>query len=297
MQNTEQKNEIVVDNKFNNISMNQWTAKEMDLFMGIIAKMTNQKRTVVEFDTNELRKIIKGERNADRWKQTMITVVNRMANLRYYNHSDKSYKLILAFSEFDLEFDKKKLTVQVSENFESFVNVILKEGEFTFYELEEFVKIKSTYAKQMYRHLKQWRTMGKVTFSIERLRAVLDVPRKYTSGEVTRRVVNPIVKELRNYFKNLKCDVIKEKTRGNPVKEYVFTFERDTSLPYQGQAESIEKNKKATANTGNNSSSKRSKTNVPNWSKENYENTTTPEKQAEMAFQKSLLLQKIEGKE
>lgn len=142
MQNKEQKNEIVVDNKFNNISMNQWTAKEMDLFMGIIAKMTNQKRTVVEFDTNELRKIIKGERNADRWKQTMITVVNRMANLRYYNHSDKSYKLILAFSEFDLEFDKKKLTVQVSENFESFVNVILKEGEFTFYELEEFVKIK-----------------------------------------------------------------------------------------------------------------------------------------------------------
>lgn len=296
MQNKEQKNEIVVDNKFNNISMNQWTAKEMDLFMGIIAKMTNQKRTVVEFDTNELRKIIKGERNADRWKQTMITVVNRMANLRYYNHSDKSYKLILAFSEFDLEFDKKKLTVQVSENFESFVNVILKEGEFTFYELEEFVKIKSTYAKQMYRHLKQWRTMGKVTFSIERLRAVLDVPRKYTSGEVTRRVVNPIVKELSNYFKNLKCDVIKEKTRGNPVKEYVFTFERDTSLPYQGQAESIEKNKKVISKRKNNSKSDLSKTNVPERYHEKHKNETTPEEQAKLAFEQAMLLQKIDNK-
>ena len=200
--------------------------------------------------------------------------------------------MILAFSEFDLEFEKKKLTVQVSENFESFVNVILKEGEFTFYELEDFVKIKSTYAKQMYRHLKQWRTKGKVTFGIERLRAVLDVPRKYTSGEVTRRVVNPIVKELSSYFKNLKCDVIKEKTRGNPVKEYVFTFERDTSLPYQGQAEPIEKNKKAAATAKSN----RSKTNVPKWSKKDYKNTTSPEKQAEMAFQKAILLEKIDDK-
>ena len=84
-----------------------------------------------------------------------------------------------------------------------------------------------------------------------------------------------------NYFKNLKCDVIKEKTRGNPVKEYVFTFERDTSLPYQGQAEPKKTKKKG---------------NDPNWSDPNYKNTTSPETQAEMAFQKAILLEKIDDK-
>ncbi len=93
-------------------------------------------------DTNELRKIGRQERNADRWKQTMITVVNRVANLRIIT-TQINHITDPCFFWIDLEFDKKKLTVQVSENFESFVNVILKEGEFTFYELEEFVKIKA----------------------------------------------------------------------------------------------------------------------------------------------------------
>ncbi len=67
----------------------------------------------------------------------------------------------------------------------------------------------------MYRHFETV-NKGKMFGGIERLRAVLDVPRKYTSGEVTRRVVNPIVKELSSYFKNLKCDVIKEKRAETP---------------------------------------------------------------------------------
>ncbi len=55
------------------------TAKEMDLFANN-AKMTQSKRTVVEFDTNELRKITMAKRNADRWKQNDDHLV-RMANL------------------------------------------------------------------------------------------------------------------------------------------------------------------------------------------------------------------------
>ena len=164
----------------------------------------------------------------DRWKETVVSVVNKIGELKYHSYTDKAYSLVFPFSKFDVFFDEKKIEVKVSEHFEKIVNVILKNGEFTFYELEEFVQIKSTYAKTMYRHLKQWRTTGKAEFPIERFREMLDVPESYTSGEVTRRVVFQIIKELSPFFEGLKYEVIKGSGRGTPIKSYVFKFKKQS---------------------------------------------------------------------
>ena len=167
------KSEIVVHNEFNEVSMRQWTAKEMDLFIAIVSKVMNKKQDVVTLDTEELRTIISEKKNLDRWKETVVSVVNKIGELKYHSYTDKAYSLVFPFSKFDVFFDEKKIEIKVSEHFEKIVNVILKNGEFTFYELEEFVQIKSTYAKTMYRHLKQWRTTGKAEFPIERFREML----------------------------------------------------------------------------------------------------------------------------
>ncbi|MFS9180200.1 replication initiation protein, partial [Streptococcus australis] len=227
------KSEIVVHNEFNEVSMRQWTAKEMDLFIAIVSKVMNKKQDVVTLDTEELRTIISEKKNLDRWKETVVSVVNKIGELKYHSYTDKAYSLVFPFSKFDVFFDEKKIEIKVSEHFEKIVNVILKNGEFTFYELEEFVQIKSTYAKTMYRHLKQWRTTGKAEFPIERFREMLDVPESYTSGEVTRRVVFQIIKELSPFFEGLKYEVIKGSGRGTPIKSYVFKFKKQSGLPYQ----------------------------------------------------------------
>lgn len=258
------KSEIVVHNEFNEVSMRQWTAKEMDLFIAIVSKVMNKKQDVVTLDTEELRTIISEKKNLDRWKETVVSVVNKIGELKYHSYTDKAYSLVFPFSKFDVFFDEKKIEIKVSEHFEKIVNVILKNGEFTFYELEEFVQIKSTYAKTMYRHLKQWRTTGKAEFPIERFREMLDVPESYTSGEVTRRVVFQIIKELSPFFEGLKYEVIKGSGRGTPIKSYVFKFKKQSGLPYQ-----TENVINATA------SPKPKKTNVPKWSNPEYKNTTS----------------------
>jgi plasmid replication protein len=265
------KSEIVVHNEFNEVSMRQWTAKEMDLFIAIVSKVMNKKQDVVTLDTEELRTIISEKKNLDRWKETVVSVVNKIGELKYHSYTDKAYSLVFPFSKFDVFFDEKKIEIKVSEHFEKIVNVILKNGEFTFYELEEFVQIKSTYAKTMYRHLKQWRTTGKAEFPIERFREMLDVPESYTSGEVTRRVVFQIIKELSPFFEGLKYEVIKGSGRGTPIKSYVFKFKKQSGLPYQ-----TENVINTTASPKPKKTSK--KTNVPKWSNPEYKNTTSEDK-------------------
>ena len=77
------------------------------------------------------------------------------------------------FCEVDL--DKKMVEVKVSSNFDYILNKL--ETQFTGYELEEFTSIRSTYAKTMYRLLKQWRTVGrKEEFSVDDLKRILDTP-------------------------------------------------------------------------------------------------------------------------
>lgn len=278
------KSEIVVHNEFNEVSMRQWTAKEMDLFIAIVSKVMNKKQDVVTLDTEELRTIISEKKNLDRWKETVVSVVNKIGELKYHSYTDKAYSLVFPFSKFDVFFDEKKIEVKVSEHFEKIINVILKNGEFTFYELEEFVQIKSTYAKTMYRHLKQWRTTGKAEFSIERFREMLDVPESYTSGEVTRRVILQIMKELSPFFEDLEYKVIKGSGRGTPIKSYVFKFKKQSGLPYQTEnvinTTASPKPKKTTK-----------KTNAPKWSDPDYKNETPEDKKPLLEEYKQVCLE------
>lgn len=284
------KSEIVVHNEFNEVSMRQWTAKEMDLFIAIVSKVMNKKQDVVTLDTEELRTIISEKKNLDRWKETVVSVVNKIGELKYHSYTDKAYSLVFPFSKFDVFFDEKKIEVKVSEHFEKIINVILKNGEFTFYELEEFVQIKSTYAKTMYRHLKQWRTTGKAEFSIERFREMLDVPESYTSGEVTRRVILQIMKELSPFFEDLEYKVIKGSGRGTPIKSYVFKFKKQSGLPYQTEnvinTTASPKPKKTTK-----------KTNVPKWSNPEYKNTTSEDKKLVLEEYKQVCIAMSETKD
>ena len=142
----------------------------------------------------------------------------------------------------------------------------------------------------MYRHLKQWRTTGKAEFPIERFREMLDVPESYTSGEVTRRVVFQIIKELSPFFEGLKYEVIKGSGRGTPIKSYVFKFKKQSGLPYQTEnvinTTASPKPKKTTK-----------KTNVPEWSQPDYKNTTTEDKKLVLKEYKQICLAISETKD
>src|SRR5699024_11294793 len=81
------------------------------------------------------------------------------------------------------------LEIELSNNFEYILNRL--SANFTTYELAEFTAIRSTYAKTMYRLLKQWRTIGKKEFKIEEFKVLLDMPKYYGPSEINRTIIKP----------------------------------------------------------------------------------------------------------
>ena len=265
-------NEVIkYHNDLNTVIMRKWTAEEMNFFFAIIAKARNQGVKELHFNTDEIKKLVNfTQKDEKRWKEAMKSTARKVTQLTYFEDDGKKFKVMPLFSLFEVDYEEKTVKVEVSKHFEYILNRL--EVQFTQYELEEFTNIRSTYAKTMYRLLKQWRTVGKKEYGVNELRVFLDVPESYSNGEVTRRVLEPIQKELSNYFLNFKYKVIKSNKRGNPVLGYEFTWKAEKIGEWEE-----DKYKKNDFYKPKNSTS-----NVPDWVEKEYKHSATAEEQAKL---------------
>lgn len=211
-------------NDLNTVVMRGRTSEEMNFFFAIIAKIRDKGTETVQFNTNELKELTRfADEHKQRWEDTMLSAANKIIKLNYVERTTQKISIMVLFSRFDVYPETKKIVVEITKNFEYIVNQLT--GHFTTYELAEFTQIKSTYAKTMYRILKQWRTVGEKKFTIEKLRMILEVPESYTNGMVNKRIIKKIEKELSALFVNFKVKVIKANTQGNPITGYKFTWQ------------------------------------------------------------------------
>lgn len=252
-------NEVVKHhNDLNTVVMRKWTAEEMNFFFTIISKVRNKGVKVLEFNTDELKELTNfSKKHNQRWVDTMTNTADKITQLNYIERTTERISVMTLFQRFDIYPNERKVTVQISPNFEYVVNRI--SVNFTSYELAEFTQIRSTYAKTMYRILKQWRTIGKKDFNINDLKLLLDMPKYYGPSEIDRAVIKPIIKELSGFFDNLKVKKVKENTRGNPVTGYVFTWKPEQTTPYNPEKYQKKKQKEITR-----------KETLPEWARNDY---------------------------
>ena len=219
------KNEVVkYHNDLNTVTMRKWTAEEMNFFFSIIAKVRDEGTQEIEFNTDEIQLIANfDKRNPKRWVDTMTNTADKISQLTYIERTTEKISVMTLFSRFDIFPKERKVIVQVSPNFDYMVNRI--SANFTSYELHEFTQIRSTYAKSVYRLLKQWRTIGKKEFDINEFKRLLDTPEYYGPSEIDKNILKPVSRELTQYFKKLKIKKVKANTRGTPVTGYIFTWQ------------------------------------------------------------------------
>lgn len=97
---------------------------------------------------------------------------------------------------------------------------------FTKFELREFTEINSSYAKTIYRKLKQFKNTGFYTVSIEEFKRLLDIPDSYRMYDIDRRILQKSMAELKPLFKSLSYKKEKAK-KGNKIERISFIFEEN----------------------------------------------------------------------
>lgn len=273
-------NEVVkYHNDLNTVPMRKWSREEMNFFFAIIAKLRDEGTREVEFDKYSLAELASYTiTHNERFEDTMEKLVKNISQIHYIERTKNSLELMNLFSRFRVDWtddlSEMSVKVKVTEEFEYVVNQL--NVEFTTYELEEFTQIKSTYAKTMYRLLKQWRTIGKKEYSIADFKRLLDTPDYYGPSEIDKNVIKPVLRELPQFFKGLKVKKIKSNKRGTPVIAYEFSFQKEKVDKWvDGKFDKKNPSKKATR-----------KEKLPEWAQEGYvapeEKTLSPEAEAEL---------------
>lgn len=102
-------------------------------------------------------------------------------------------------------------------------------SQWTRFALEQSTRLHTTYSKMLFMYLKQWRTVGKRTFSIEEFREKLSVPKSYKPGSIDQKILNPTAEILAPYFFNFRITKNYAKgQRGRKLIGYTFSFKPET---------------------------------------------------------------------
>lgn len=208
-------------NNINKLSFNNFTEKELNVFFSIVYKIQNQGSNILEIPFVELRNLSNGDIHLPRFLNSVKNVSDKISNLNFRYENDEEIVKFYFFNKFRIRKKEKVLILSINEDFQFLVNNLLKKGNFTILELENFVKLKSVYSKTLFRILKQWDSIHYKKFELQELRELLDVPASYSTARFNQRILTPTENELKQFFPHL---TIEKKKTGKVITEIEISW-------------------------------------------------------------------------
>ena len=234
-------NEIIkYDPELNTIPLRKFTPVEMNLFFSIISRMRDKGDQTVRFTFDQLKELSAYKPTANnRFEDDIQRTYEKMMGLHFGRRSKSGLnrEFFVMFTEFEIKGEAEIPYVDIRV-YPKALHLLNDLESWVRYALAEFRDLKSSYAKTMFRLLKQFRTTGYAYFSVADFNELLDVPKSYKSSNINQSVLKPIKEELTPLFRGLTVRKKYGKGRGKPVIGYSFTWKpekKDANDFSQGQ--------------------------------------------------------------
>jgi plasmid replication initiation protein len=206
-------------NDMNKVNLGNFLVKELDLFFSLCFKLKESGENEIKISFADIQNLIGEGKNFPRIKLYVDNLNKKLAQLNYQIEiSPKIFERFVLFTNFTSNYNDNTLTIKVNDKFNYILNNVI--GNFTKFDLIEFVSLKSTYSKNMFKILKQWEFLPakQKIFTIEEFREMLLVPQTYRMSIIDIKVLSPIKEEVSKYFKDLKIEKIKTGKRITSIK-------------------------------------------------------------------------------
>lgn len=223
-------------NQLNTVPFKDFNRKDMNIFFAIVSRMRNKGTKHVTFTFTQLLKLsnLHYHHHPISFVRDLDKSYTKLIHLTYFENTPHRFRKGVLFNEFDVDKDHHTCTVQVNPNFAGVLNHL---ANWTRFSLEQFTGLRSTYAKNCFRLLKQWRTIGRLYLPSKKFRILMNVPKSYSNTQISRRVLKPIKVELTPLVRGLHVIKIK-RGRGGRIVGYKFTF-----VPELNKADDFSKGK------------------------------------------------------
>ncbi|WP_345757028.1 replication initiation protein, partial [Lactiplantibacillus pentosus] len=218
----------------------KFTPVEMNLFFSIVSRMRDKGDETVRFSFDQLKELSAYKPTANnRFIDDIESTYQKILGLRFGRRSKDGLhrEFFVMFTEFEINGHADDPYVDI-KIYPKAIKLLNELESWVRYALSEFRDLKSSYAKTMFRLLKQFRTTGYAYFSVADFNELLDVPKSYKSSNINQSVLKPIKEELTPLFRGLTVRKKYGKGRGKPVIGYSFTWKpekKDANDFSQGQ--------------------------------------------------------------
>ncbi|WP_409226565.1 replication initiation protein [Lactiplantibacillus plantarum] len=213
---------------------------QMNLFFSIVSRMRDKGDETVRFSFDQLKELSAYKPTANnRFIDDIESTYQKILGLRFGRRSKDGLhrEFFVMFTEFEINGHADDPYVDI-KIYPKAIKLLNELESWVRYALSEFRDLKSSYAKTMFRLLKQFRTTGYAYFSVADFNELLDVPKSYKSSNINQSVLKPIKEELTPLFRGLTVRKKYGKGRGKPVIGYSFTWKpekKDANDFSQGQ--------------------------------------------------------------
>lgn len=225
-------NVVKYSNWMNELRFNTFDKMDSDFLFTLCATIKNCHSEVIEIPFSYLKKAVHYPQNSNSLNSQFVQDLRRMnKKLLGIQCEMKGRRGVIVtfnlFSTFMIDAERKTLTVRVNPDFAFVLNDLV--SEYTKFELDQFISLKSKYSKELYKQLKQWRKAGTAYFPVDELRIAMNCPEKYTMSQFMQKILQPAVKELKDKqcFKRLTLTQIHAKKKGAPVTGCRFTWVKE----------------------------------------------------------------------
>lgn len=217
-------NVVKYHNNFNGIGLRNFNSNELNILMAICSRMKEKGEEEITFHFDKLKKLVNYSDNTSAtFIKDLESTYDKLISIKLKVGDERRFVKFVLFTRYSVDMEEKTVEIAVNKEFSWVLNEL--NVTFTAFELKEFLSLKSSYAKEFYRRMKQFKSTGIWRVSIEEFRKLLDISEKYKIGEIDKWVLKPIQKELGDRF-NLKIKKLyNKKSRGRPsVSGFIFTF-------------------------------------------------------------------------
>lgn len=240
-------------NDLNQIYLGKLNGGELNLLFSLIAKVKDHGTTELTFTAEELKSNLPKNYTAHEFSNLIYSLRKKFFKVDFTVLLDvpgrpdlEEERIINLFRRLSIFKDRDTkevdhVIIQTDEFFQYLVNN-LKIGNWTRFELEELFQIRGSYAKNLFRLLKQFRTTGQMTIGWQEFCEQMGVPDGYSQTNINKRILNPAVAELseertvegrtRPSFKKLAFKKLTSPGSGRKITAIRFTFEpEERALP------------------------------------------------------------------
>lgn len=226
-------NEIVkYSNELHELKFNSLTEAQQNVFFTILQQFRSTDGYTLELDYCKIFKLANIAESGS-YRKEILTKLRHIQTFTFMYETNSKGDLAqeIIFPKIETDSENRILKIKVSKNFKDrYIDSPLK--GWTRYELAEFVNLSGTYAKTIYRYLKQFRAQGWWHVKYKDFKELLEIPESYQACNIDQQILKPAIRELsseRNLFDQRRTPfkglIIKKIKSGRNIEALEFYFE------------------------------------------------------------------------